>query len=183
MTKDSVDAIKEMVSMQYDPDIGLLNSSPLATKRLTASGEDLAQGKKSVNSEPKSPQVSVINATINSLHALWKSRQMMAEVVRFQCQKSAVREAYYNRFKDYNHSSSTRRVSRMSMMDTSVPVGSLAASEKPVVFCVKKIVANNVSDKVWADQQQQFVEVSIGGWSAVVPSKLAAGRAMVLGGS
>ncbi len=179
MTKDRVDAIKEMISMTYDPDLGLLNSSPLATTRLTQDGEELAVGKKGGYHHPVTPHVSKVNAAITTQHALWKTRQMMAEVVRFQCQKSAVREAYYNRFKDYKHGADGRRVSRMSMMDTSVPLGSLAASEKPVLFRVKKVVANKVSDRVWADQQSQFVEVSIGGWSAVVPSKIAAGRAMV----
>ena len=94
----------------------------------------MAVGQKGNTARPFTPQVSMVSANVTTHHALWKSRQMMAEVVRFQCQKSAVREAYYNRFKDYKQPNpQERRVSRMSMMDASVPLGSLAASEKPVL--------------------------------------------------
>jgi hypothetical protein len=179
ITKDRVDAIKELVSMVYDPDLGLLNSSPLATTRLTTTAEEMARGgKRSVN-RPYTPSVSAATEKLTTAHALWKSQQLMAEVVRFQCQKSAVRDAYGNRFKDYNYNPDQRRVSRMSMMDGDVPVASLAAQERPVMFTVKKVVAYNVSDAVWADQQPQFVEVAIGGWSTKVPKQVASGRALV----
>lgn len=179
VTKDRVDAIKELVSMVYDPDLGLLNSSPLASTRLTQAAEELAKGGKRPLGRPYTPGVSNVNEKLGTAHALWKSQQLMAEVVRFQCQKSAVQEAYYNRFKDYEYRADERRVSRMSLMDSSVPVGALAAREKPVLFRVKKITALNVSDAVWADQQPQFVEVALGGWSMKVPKQVASGRALV----
>lgn len=179
VSKDRVDAIKELVSMVYDPDLGLLNSSPLASTRLTQAAEELAKGGRRVMGRPYTPGVSNVNEKLTTAHALWKSQQLMAEVVRFQCQKSAVQEAYYNRFRDYEYSADQRRVSRMSLMDSSVPVGALAAREKPVLFKVKKVTAFNVSDAVWADQQPQFVEVALGGWSMKVPKQVASGRALM----
>merc|ERR1711871_713278 len=90
ITKDRVDAIKELVSMVYDPDLGLLNSSPLSSTRLTRSAEELADGSKRSLGSPYTPSVQNVNEKLTTAHAMWKAQQLMAEVVRFQCQKSAV---------------------------------------------------------------------------------------------
>ena len=176
LTKDRVDAVRELVGKVYDPDLGLLDSSPLSSIRLTRAAEQMAHGRKV--SEPYTPYVHKVNENLTTAHAVWKAGQMMTEVVRFQCQKSAVRDAFQSRFKNYAYEIGERRNSMMSLM-SEVPRAAIAAREKPVMLKVKKVTATNVSAKTWADQQAQFVEISIGGWSVRTPPIIATGRPLV----
>lgn len=177
-----VDAIREMVTVGYDPDLGLLNSSPLATSRLINTGEYLALGEIVNKDKPKTSFVGAVHKNLMLEHATWKSRQLMAEVIRYNCQKVAVREAYYTRFRDYKYDhndSGDRKFSKLSLIDESVPRAALAASEKPVQLVINKIIADGLSTAVWADQQSQCVEISLGGWSFRTQSQMATGRTLV----
>lgn len=177
LDRSRVEAIRDMTNRVYDADLGLLEVTPMASTRLTHAAEAIANGRN--QAEPYIPFVAKKSEKLSTAHAMWKASQLMMEVVRFQCQKAAVKEAYYNRFKNYAYQESERRHSLMSLVNNAVPASQILARDKPLQLSVKKIVANGISSKVWADQQLQCMQMSIGGWSAKTKSAMATGRPLI----
>lgn len=179
VTKDRVDAIREATMCEYDPSIGLLNSGPLVTARLLAD----ATSNGLMNTEkPFTPVVSKVNEKLQSQHALWKSRQLMAEVLRYQLQQEACREAIKKRFhaltgggKDVptdamnDKNEFERRQSVVSLMTLNDQIS--AERQLGIEFTVLRIRIQNTSNKTWVDNQKQFVRINLGGWSVRTESK------------
>ena len=104
-----------------------------------------------------------MNKNLSTNYGLWKSRQLMTEVLRFQFQQVAIREAFYNRLKDVDYDPQQLRLnSRMSV----IPVtAARLARQRPVLLKVKKVIAISVSRKIWLEQQPVFIQLSLGGWT------------------
>jgi len=177
LDRSRVEAIREMTSRVYDADLGLLEATPMATTRLTAAAENIANGRN--QSEAYIPYVKKKSEKLSTLHAMWKASQLMMEVIRFQCQKAAVKEAFFDRFKNHAYLENERRHSLMSLVNNAVPVAQIQARHKPLQLSVKKLIATNISSKVWADQQHQCLQISLGGWSVKTKPVMATGRALV----
>lgn len=112
---------------------------------------------------------------LQAKYYLWKSRQLMVEVIRFQFQREAVKDAVNGRLKPSNQKGdpANRAISegqRMSMLRP--PRNSLDGSEEtdeegrrffqPVEVFVESIEIRGVSTRVWAEQQRQYVQLSFG---------------------
>ena len=174
INKEKIDAVREVTSLQYDPMLGLLNTIPLATSRLVKEANSSPGDGR--GDKPYTPAVSNVTEYLLASHALWKSQQLMMEVLRFQFQQAAVREAFYNRFQDIADEHIDRRKSRLSL----IPVtAATLARQRPVELVIKRIVASDVSTKVWAEQQPQFVSISLGPWAAQTSGQIAIGRPLI----
>lgn len=173
INKEKIDAVREVTSLQYDPMLGLLNTIPLATARLV---QEASPSHNSRGDKPYTAAVENVSENLRATHALWKSQQLMMEVLRFQFQQAAVREAFYNRFQDIADEKIDRRNSRVSLIPMTA---ALNARQRPVEVWIKRVVATNISTKVWADQQPQFIHMSIGPWGTRTTTLVATGRPLV----
>jgi hypothetical protein len=117
-----------------------------------------------------------IHDVLESNYRVWKARQLMSEVLIWQFQQEAVRDALEGKllFADSQVSGSLMN-SRLSI----VPVKAKSNANKgllPLEMSVTRIEAFNVSQKVWADQQSLYFRLSLGGWVVRTPSIVYTGR-------
>lgn len=160
ITKEKIDGLRETIARQYDPMLGILQTSPLSTTRLM---EDALSTKQSPNLEAYTPGIAGVNEKLKANHALWKMSQLMAEVLRFQFQQVAVRDAYEHRLQGIEQEPlEGRQISKMSLMPVTA---ARRARDFPTELRLKKVVAKDVSERVWADQQLQYVQLTLGGWT------------------
>jgi hypothetical protein len=108
-----------------------------------------------------------IHDVLESNYRVWKARQLMSEVLIWQFQQEAVRDALEGKllFADSQVSGSLMN-SRLSI----VPVKAKSNANKgllPLEMSVTRIEAFNVSQKVWADQQSLYFRRWLGGSHAV----------------
>lgn len=92
---------------------------------------------------------------------IWKGQQLVAEVLRFQIQQEAVRDAYKARENMRNAPSSG---SYMSLAPND------AHELSTVDFTVKRVIAQGVPRDQYSTDQMQFIRLTFGTWSVRMSS-------------
>jgi hypothetical protein len=165
VTKDKIDAIHQSNVKPYDPLFGLQSNGPWATEQAIQA----AQGLKRQGRDIESPYIVGVQRSdenIKQFHALWKARQLMAEVLNYQVQQDALNEAIKYRIDNCNGKRErTNGLLSIVRENTNNVVKSL-----PHLNClvsVKNIYLDGtpVWRKLWSDGQQQYIQLSIGGWA------------------
>ena len=151
ISKQKVDAVREMTSKSYDPMVGLLNASPISSVRLQIDGTHLEEDNKF--EKPFTPTMKNIHEKQKADYALWRNRQLMAEVLRYQLQQQAVKTAVANRFNELG-SANMKSPSTLSDIRNTVPVE----------FKVKHIHGFNLNKTLSGEVAPVFFELSLGGW-------------------
>ena len=91
-------------------------------------------------------------------HTIWKGQQLVAEVLRFQIQQEALRDAYKGR--ELNRTVPSSGSSHMSLM----PAGT-THEVAAVNISIKTITATGMPRDQYSLDQIQYVRVSLGTWS------------------
>ena len=90
-----MDAVREQITREYDTVLGSMGIEPLRTLRIQRDQEkEDARGKK------WAPVIQAVGDKLQNLsaqHAVWMGQQLTAEVLRFQIQQEAIRDAYKGR--------------------------------------------------------------------------------------
>jgi hypothetical protein len=94
ITKEHLDGIREATQKIFDPILHSLDSKPLNSLKLIYEAMNIKNHQTRQVDEPFTPQVAFTHNGLRREHALWKSRQIMTEVLRFQLQQEAMKEAY-----------------------------------------------------------------------------------------
>lgn len=94
ITKEHVDGIREATQKVFDPILHSLDSKPLNSLKLIYEAMNIKNHETRQSDEPFISQVTFTHNGLRREHALWKSRQIMAEILRFQLQQEATKEAY-----------------------------------------------------------------------------------------
>lgn len=94
ITKERVDGIREATQKIFDPILHSLDSKPLNSLKLIYEAINTKNHETRQPDEPYTPQVAFTHNGLRREHALWKARQLMGEVLRFQLQQEAAKEGY-----------------------------------------------------------------------------------------
>jgi hypothetical protein len=91
ITKERVDSIREATGKEFDPVLDSLDSKPLNSMKLVYDCINLSKNDTRQPDEPYTPRVYFTHDSLRREHSMWKGRQLMAEVLRFQIQQEAMR--------------------------------------------------------------------------------------------
>lgn len=208
-TKERIDAIRELTSRPYDPILGLLNTSPLEAMRLSHDGllqsdiyytmnSQTNSGNKPIDitspdinlTRPWIQAVNDVNEPFKQRHAFWRSRQLMAEVMRYQLQQEALREASDGRLRESLHypneikihSQNQNKLMSLISTDNKNFDRTSNSMNKPVMVKVKNIRLKESVTKTWSDLNgSQHVQFVIGGWVGRSNSQVVTGLPLVWG--
>jgi hypothetical protein len=160
-TKDRVDAIREVTYSNNDDVLADLGLSHLRTVRLD----------RGVQKEERAytNAVNAVDDPIRMRYQLWKSRQLFAEVTKFQLQNEAILGTYNAR--DANKGPEKRKL--LSLLPPG-PIQEEYVSE----LSVKRIKALGIPKDDWAEAPKQYVRISFATWTDRVESQLANTMAM-----
>ena len=159
--KNRVDAIKEATNVAYDPIMGLLGCKHLQTARLNL---DTVNVSSDLKSRYFCSSVSQVSANLHSTQMMWRARQLMAEILRYQFQQEAVREAIKSRLIGVSSAYSARK--NQSHVNIIRDDYFLKGEANDVVkFSITKAVFTDVRVfKTFATDEKQVLQFSLGSW-------------------
>ena len=99
----------------------------------------------------------MIQKNFKSLHSVWKSQQLVAEVLRYQLQHEVMRDAYKGR--EVNRIAPSSTVSHLSLVPADKP-------DVPTIdITIKNIVTTDIPFDEYSLDQRQYIRLSFGTWS------------------
>ncbi len=159
--KNRVDAIKEATDIPYDPVMGLVGCKHLHTTRLNLDAVNVSSD---IKSQFFSPSVLNVNGNLHSSQMMWRARQLMAEILRYQFQQEAVREAIKSRLIGISSAYAARK--NQSHVNIIRDDHFLRGNTNEIVkFSIIKAVFTDVrSFKTFASDDKQVLQFQLGSW-------------------
>lgn len=173
--KNRVDAIKEATDVPYDPIMGLVGCKHLHTTRLNLDAVNVSTD---IKSQYFSPSVLNVSGGLHSSQMMWRARQLMAEILRYQFQQEAVREAIKSRLIGISSAYSARK--NQSHVNIIRDDYFLKGNTNDIVkFSITKAVFTDVrSFKTFTNDDKQVLQFQLGSW-VVQTSEKANGKCTI----
>jgi hypothetical protein len=168
ITKEHVDGIREATSKIFDPILHSLDSQPLNSLKLIYEAMNIKNHETHQHDEPYTPQVAFTHNGLRREHALWKSRQIMSEVLRYQLQQEAMKEAYLRQ--DQHHHelffSSQNKQFCLAPNPTNTQNNNILADLRVLDITGRGIVFEGAIGK-----HMTYIRLTIGSWSIRTPTQ------------
>ena len=108
------------------------------------------------------PSITSVQKKLADQYKIWKSQQLVAEVLRFQIQQEAIRDAYKGREASRYLNSNSSHFSMVPEYSPEIAV---------VEFKVVQIHGSNIPRDEYSLDQLQYVRITFGNWSVRVNSE------------